>query len=71
MGTKGDRESGMSCEIGINIYKLLCTKQITMRDCIAQGTQGRGDICRHIADSLFVQQKLTQHYKANIFQFKK
>ena len=57
MGTKGDRESGMSCETGINIHKLLCTKQIPMRDCIAQGTQGKEDICRHIADSLFVQQK--------------
>ena len=30
-----------------------------------------GDTCTHAADSLFVQQKLTQHCKANTFPFKK
>ena len=31
--------------------------------------QERGNICMHIADSLRVQQKLTQHCKAIIVQF--
>ena len=55
----------MNWEIGIDIYTLLCIKQITNKDLLystgnsvlcgglnGKEIQNRGDICRRIADSL-------------------
>ena len=69
----------MNWETGTDMYTLLtlCIKQITNEDLLfssicsdlnGKEIQERGHICEHIADSLCVQQKLTQLCKATILQ---
>ena len=66
MDTKGERRSGLICEIGTDVYTLLCIERELMRTyCIAQELfsvlcrdlngkeiQKSEDICIHTADSL-------------------
>ena len=82
-GHQGERGDGMKGEIGIDIYILLCVKQITNEnppdssrepysvlcgDLNGKEIQKRGNICIHIVIHFAVQQKQTQHSKATIHQ---
>ena len=65
MDTKRGKEGGMNWEIGIDIYTLLCIKQITNESLLystgnstqcsdpnGKEIQKRGDICTRAGDSL-------------------